>query len=209
MSLAILPLAITMLVGPGIMADVVLITAPKPVRVSAAFVVGVAVATTVGVTVAFILASLLGNSISLGKPSDGGSIGNAIQYLLVGLLIAAAVKSYVGRETAEPPRWMGALQTADPGRAFKTGMLLIWLMPSDLVIMLTVGVNLAHNGVSPIAALPFGAATTLVAALPMLAYLLFRNRAERLTPKVRDWMNTNSWLVNIVAYVAFIVLILA
>lgn len=209
MSLAILPLAITMLVGPGIMADVVLITAPKPVRVSAAFVVGVAVATTVGVTVAFVLASLLGNSISLGKPSDGGSIGNAIQYLLVGLLIAAAVKSYVGRETAEPPRWMGALQTADPGRAFKTGMLLIWLMPSDLVIMLTVGVNLAHNGVSPIAALPFVAATTLVAALPMLAYLLFRNRAERLTPKVRDWMNTNSWLVNIIAYVAFIVLILA
>ncbi len=104
---------------------------------------------------------------------------------------------------------MGALQTADPGRAFKTGMLLIWLMPSDLVIMLTVGVNLAHNGVSPISALPFVAATTLVAALPMLAYLLFHRRAERLTPKVRDWMNANSWLVNIIAYVAFIVLILS
>jgi len=190
------------------MADIVLITAPKPVRVSAGFVVGVAVATTVGVTVAFVLVSLLGNSIPLGKPSDGGSIGNVIQYLLVGLLIAAAVRSYVGRDTAEPPRWMGALQTADPGRAFKTGMLLIWLMPSDLVIMLTVGVNLAHNGVSPISALPFVAATTLVAALPMLAYLLFRRRAERLTPKVRDWMNANSWLVNIIAYVAFIALIL-
>ncbi len=86
------------------MADIVLITAPKPVRVSAGFVVvGVAVATTVGVTVAFVLVSLLGNSISLGKPSDGGSIGNVIQYLLVGLLIAAAVRSYVGRDTAEPP----------------------------------------------------------------------------------------------------------
>jgi hypothetical protein len=27
-------------------------------------------------------------------------------------------------------------------------------------------------------------------------------------PKVRDWMNTHSWLVNIIAYVAFIALIL-
>lgn len=208
MNLEVLPLAVTMLVGPGIMADVVLITASRPVRVSVAFVVGVAVATTVGVLVALALASLLGNSLSLDNASDGGSIGRIIQYLLVGLLIYLAVKSYLGRETAEPPRWMGALQNADPRRAFTTGMLLIWVMPSDLIIMLTVGVNLAHNGASPVAALPFVAATALVAALPLLAYLLFRRRAQRLTPKVRDWMNANSWLVNIIAYVAFIALIL-
>jgi hypothetical protein len=28
-------------------------------------------------------------------------------------------------------------------------------------------------------------------------------------PKVRDWMNANSWLVNIIVYGIFIVLILA
>ena len=27
-------------------------------------------------------------------------------------------------------------------------------------------------------------------------------------PKVRDWMNTHSWLVNIIVYFVFIVLIL-
>jgi hypothetical protein len=27
-------------------------------------------------------------------------------------------------------------------------------------------------------------------------------------PKVRHWMNTNSWLVNIIVYVIFILLIL-
>jgi hypothetical protein len=27
-------------------------------------------------------------------------------------------------------------------------------------------------------------------------------------PKVRDWMNKNSWLVNIIVYVVFILLIL-
>jgi hypothetical protein len=208
MNLDFLPLAITMMVGPGIMADVVLITAPRPVKVSAAFVVGVAIATTIGVLVALALASVLGESVSLGSTSSNGSLGHIIQYLMVGLLIFLAVKSYLGRETAEPPRWLGALQNADPRRAFTTGLLLIWVMPSDLIIMLTVGVNLAHKGVSPVAALPFVAATALVAALPLLAYLLFRRRAKRLTPKVRDWMNANSWLVNIFAYVAFIALIL-
>jgi hypothetical protein len=28
-------------------------------------------------------------------------------------------------------------------------------------------------------------------------------------PKVRDWMNTNSWLVNIIVCIVFIVLILS
>jgi hypothetical protein len=209
MSLDILPLAITMMVGPGIIADIVLITAPKPVRVSVAFVLGVAIATTAGVLVALALASLLGSGIGLGHPSDKGSIGNVIQYVLVGLLAAAALRTYLRRDTIQTPRWMGALQNAQPRRAFATGALLIWVMPSDLIIMLTVGVNLAHNHASVVAALPSAAATALVAALPMLAYLLFRRRAQQLMPKVRDWMNAHSWLVSIIAYVVFILLILS
>jgi threonine/homoserine/homoserine lactone efflux protein len=207
MDLDILPLAITMMVGPGIMADIVLITAPKPVKVSAAFVAGVAIATTIGVLAAYALASLLASSVSLGAPSNGGSIGNVIQYLLVALLVFLAIRSYVQRETAEPPTWMGVLQNADPRRAFTTGLLLIWVMPSDIIIMLTVGMHLAQNDAGLVDALPFIAATALVAALPILLYLLFRRRAQRLMPKVRDWMNANSWLVNIIAYVAFIALI--
>jgi Sap-like sulfolipid-1-addressing protein len=102
---------------------------------------------------------------------------------------------------------MGALQNADPKRGFVTGHLLIWVMPTD-IIMLTVGVNFEHNDAGLLTALPFIAATALVAALPLLAYLLFHRRAQRLMPKVRDWMNVNSWLLNIIAYGVFIVLIL-
>jgi hypothetical protein len=50
--------------------------------------------------------------------------------------------------------------------------------------------------------------TVLIAALPILAYLLFRRRAEAAMPKVRDWMNANSWLVNIIVFGIFIILIL-
>jgi threonine/homoserine/homoserine lactone efflux protein len=203
MNLQILPLAITMMAGPQIMAAIIFVTAPKALRVSVPFLAGVTIATTVGVIITTTIASLL----SLGDPSDSGSSGNIIQYVLVGLLVALAVKNYMGRETAEPPGWLGALQQADAKRAFMTGLLVILLMPSDLIIMLTVGTNLAQNNAGLVAALPFIGATVLVAALPLLFFLLFHRRAETFMPKVRDWMNSNSWLVNIIVCGVFIALI--
>ena len=208
MSLAVIPLAITMNAGPQIMSAIIFVTAPKALKLSAYFLAGVVIAVTLGLTITYTLASVLGNTISLGDPSDSGSLGNIIQYVLVGLLVVLSIKSYVGRETSEPPRWLGALQNAKPRTAFTTGLLLLSVFPSDLVILVTVGVNLAQNNASLVGALPFMVATILIAALPVLSYLLFRHRAKQLMPKVRDWMNTNSWLVNIIVYVVFILLIL-
>jgi Sap, sulfolipid-1-addressing protein len=207
MSLEILPLAITMMAGPQIMSAIIFLTTPKPVKVSSSFVAAVAIATTVGVIIARALGALLGNIVPLGDTSDPRSIGHIIQYLLVGLLVFFAVKNYVNRETIEPPRWLGTLQSADWKTAVKTGLLLILLFPSDLIILLTVGVNLEHNDLGLVGALPFIAATTLIAALPLLLYLLFHSRAQRLMPQVRDWMNTHSWLVNIIVCVIFVALI--
>ena len=207
MTLQILPLAITMNAGPQIMSALIFVTAQKPLKLSAAFLAGVAIAVTGGVTLTFTLATLLGNGIPLGDPSNSGSLGNILQYLLVGLLVFLAIKSYVRRETTEPPRWLGTLQNAKPSTAFKTGLLLLSVFPSDFIILLTVGTNLAQNNARLLAALPFIALTILIAALPVLFYLLFRRRAQRAMPKVRDWMNANSWLVNIIVYVIFIVLI--
>ena len=209
MNLAVLPLAITMNAGPQIMSAIVFVTAPKPLKLSAYFLAGVVIAVTAGVTLTYTLASVLGNSISLGDPSNSGSIGNIIQYVLVGLLVFLSIRSYVRRETSEPPRWLGTLQNAKPRTAFTTGLLLLSVFPSDLMILVSVGVNLSQQNASLLGAVPFMVATILIAALPVLSYLLFRRRAERAMPKVRDWMNTHSWLVNIIVYVVFILLILA
>ena len=209
MSINVLPLAVTMLVGPGIMIAIVLITSERAVPASVAYVAGFGVAVAIGTAIATGIAALLGSGIDLGDSSDSGSTGTIIQVVLVGLLILASIKQYLGRETAEPPSWLGKMQTATPGTAFKTGLVIVPVMPSDVVIMLTVGTNITQSDSSLAAALPFIGLTTLVAALPLLAYVLFRRRAERAMPKVRDWMNTHSWLVNIIAYGIFIVLILA
>jgi Sap, sulfolipid-1-addressing protein len=208
MSLSVNPLAITMNAGPQIMSAIIFVTTPKALKLSAYFLIGVVIAVTAGVTITYTLASVLGGSISLGDPSDSGSIGNIIQYVLVGLLVILSIRSYLTRATSEPPRWLGTLQNAKPRTAFMAGLLLLSIFPSDFVVLITVGVNLAQHNVGLVAALPFIEATILIAALPVLSYLLFRHRAQRLMPKVRDWMNKNSWLVSIIVYVILILLIL-
>jgi Sap-like sulfolipid-1-addressing protein len=208
MNLEILPLAITMMAGPAIMAAIIFVTHPQAVRVSLAYLVGVAIGTTVGVAIFAGLASLLGDNVSLGDSSDTGSAGTIIQIALVALLIAAAIKNYVRRETVEPPKWLGKLMAADARKALVAGLLVILLGPSDIVVMLTVGTNLEHSGASLVDAVPFIVATVLIAALPLLGFVLFQRRARTAMPKVRDWVNTHAWLVNIAVCCIFIALIL-
>ena len=54
----------------------ILLTHPKPVPVSLAFLLGVAAAAVTGTTIYFLLAG----RINLGDPSDGTSTGRLIQY---------------------------------------------------------------------------------------------------------------------------------
>jgi Sap, sulfolipid-1-addressing protein len=194
MDAAILPLAITMMAGPQILSAIIFVTSENPVRVSLAYIGAVGITTAATVFVWTVLAGALGDGVSLRESSEPTT---------------ASMKAYLGRETSEPPKWMGKLQGATPARAFALGVLLIALMPSDFVIEMTTGVHLESEGQPFSAALPFIGLTALIAALPLLFYLLFRRRAEVLMPKVRDWMNANSWLVNIAVYALFIVLILA
>ncbi|MGH3730234.1 MAG: GAP family protein [Micromonosporaceae bacterium] len=208
MQLDVLPLAITMMAGPQIMAAIVFVTAEQPVRVSLAFLAGVLAATLVGLTLARLVAAVLGGVASFGDAGDRGSLGTVIQLVLVGLLVVLALRSYLGRRTATAPSWLGNLLSAGPGRALAIGFLVILLMPSDVVVMLTVGANLEQHDADLTAALPLVAATSVIAALPLLTYLLFRGRAARMMPLVRDWMNTHSWLINILVCLLFIVLIL-
>ena len=206
----ILPLAITMMMGPQIMSAIIFVTVEKkPVRVSLAFLTGVVCAVTIGVLIAMGLASLLDNSVDLGDSSGQSTTGKIIELVLVGILALLILKNYLGRETAEPPKWMGTLQTAEPKRAFRTGLLVIFLMPSDVVIMLTTGLQLKSHDLAFREALPFIGLTVLIASIPLLAYVLFHKRAVVTMPKVRKWMNDNSWLVNIIALAFFIVIILA
>jgi Sap, sulfolipid-1-addressing protein len=204
MSTAILPLAVTMMAGPQEMTAIIFVTHRTPVKVSLAFLTGVTAAMVLGTTIYYLLAG----TIDLGDPSSAGSSGTIIQLVLVGLLAFLALRTYRHRETIEPPKWLGGMLQASPTKALVMGFLLIFVMPTDIASMMTVAVNLQHGDGSLIDALPFWGLTLLIAALPILSYVLFGKRAKTAMPKVRDWMYANSWLVNIIVIGIFIVLIL-
>lgn len=209
MDFHVLPLAITMMAGPQIVSAIIFVTSKQAVRVSVAFLTGVLAATVAGVAIARGLVALLGNAVSFDDSFANSTVGRVIQYILVGLLALLALKNYLRRETSEPPKWLSTLVTAEPRKALATGLLLILLMPSDIVVMFTVAVTLEKDHENLGAAVPFILATLLIAALPLLGYLLFRHPAERAMPRVRDWTNSHSWLINICVCAIFILLILS
>jgi hypothetical protein len=206
----VLPLAVTMMAGPQIISSIIFVTRESgAVRVSLAYVSAIFLAACVGILICIGLAKLLGNAVDLtGSGGEGSTAAKVIQIVLVGLLIVRALMIYVNRADSEPPKWLGTLQTATPRRAFEIGALLILLFPGDVVVMLTTGVHLVSEGHSWFDALPLILLTTLIAASPLLFYLLFRRRAAAVMPGVRDWMNANSWVINILVCLVFVALIL-
>jgi hypothetical protein len=57
-------------------------------------------------------------------------------------------------------------------------------------------------------ALPFILLTLFFLALPALAVLALGQRAKAVLPKVRDWMDDNSWIVSEIVLVFFIAIVL-
>jgi hypothetical protein len=186
----VLPLAIVMSAGPQIVTAVFLATSRDARRNSLAFLASVAAATTIGVTVFY----LVGNAVSGDELEDSGR--NWLDYLIVALLLFLAVRVFMQRKNTEPPKWMGRLETADPRFSAKIGLLLYLLMPTDVISMATVGAYLAREGAPWVHSLPFIVLTVLIAGLPLIALLLMGRRAETVLPSVRSWMNANSWIIS-------------
>jgi Sap, sulfolipid-1-addressing protein len=200
----VLPLAFVMIAGPQIISAVFFATAESWGRSSAAYVVGAALSITMVVTASYLLANVIGGD---GGGDDSGSRG--IDYAIVALLVFAMVHVFRKRSESEPPKWMGKLQSATPGFAFGLGFLLLGFFPSDLVTSLTVGGHLANDGDPWWYVLPFVLLTVLLLALPALFVVVLGHRARAILPRVRDWMNTNSWIVSEIVIVFFIVIVLS
>ena len=113
------------------------------------------------------------------------------------------------RKTAEPPEWMGKLQTATPKFAFRLGIALLGVFPSDLITSLSVGAFLAAQGDPWWYYLAFLALTLLFLALPALLLVIMGKRAEAVLPKARDWMNENSWIVNELVLLLFVGIVIS
>ena len=197
--LTVLPLAVVMVAGPQLLSAIFLATSEQWRRNSAAYVVGAGISISIVVTAAYTLAT--------GTRSAGAS-NTTLSWVVVALLLVAAVNVYRTRETAEPPKWMGKLTGANPRFSFRLGFLLLGAFPTDVLTSVAVGATLSSEGAPLLDASGFVLATLLLLALPSLAVLALGERGERFLPEARNWMTDNSWVVNEVVIALFLVLTL-
>jgi hypothetical protein len=200
----VLPLAFVMVAGPQIISAFFFATSDAWKKLSAAYVLGAAVSISLVVGVSYLVAK--GATTSTEEAESGL---RPVDYAILALLLFAMVHNFLGRKESEPPKWMGRLQHATPKTALVLGFLLLGFFPSDLVTAISVGAFLAHNGDTYLQALPYIGLTLLLLGSPALGVALMGSRAHAFLPKVRDWMNDNSWIVSEVVIVFFIVIILS
>jgi hypothetical protein len=202
--LQILPLTLVMVMGPQILTAIFLVTSRQPVRNSIAMLIGVLLAASLGLAIWFGLADAIG----LEPKGEGESGPSTVDYVLAALLAALAVHVVLTRGTAQTPKWMNALQEAEPKRAFALGFALILLMPTDIAATISTTGYLHDAGLDRVDGWPLVAGTTLLMALPLIGFLLLGKRAERALPRIRDGLTTNAWVVNLVVIVYFITQVL-
>ena len=191
----VLPMAFVMIAGPQILSAIFLATSENWRRNSAAYVGGAALSITAIVTIAYFVGSGV---------SDAGASDDTLDIVVLVLLVAAALRTFLKREEAEPPKWMGKLQTASPRFSFRLGFLLLGVFPTDILTSWAVGTYLTTHGSPWWHYLPFVGLTLLFLALPAILILVFGQRAQAFMPKARDWMRTNSWVVSEIVIVFFI-----
>jgi hypothetical protein len=201
---ATLPLAFVMIAGPQIISSFFFATSEKWKSVSATYVLGAAVSLLAVVTAAY----LIGKGITSGGSDGGDSKSDTLDYVIVGLLLVAMAYVFHGRKRTEPPKWMGKLETATTRFSFILGFLLLGVFPSDLICSIVIGTHLANHGDPWWHALPFVFLALFLLSLPALMVLALGQRAKALMPKIRDWMNKNSWIVSEIVLVFFIVIVL-
>jgi len=188
-----------MIAGPQILTSIFLATSEHWARNTAAYIFGAALSITLTVSLAYLLSS--------GHPRKSGS-NKVVDIIILVLLVAAMVHAFLTRKKADPPKWMGKLETASPRYSFQLGFLLLGLFPGDILTSLAVGAFMASHGEPWWHVLPFVGLTLLLLALPLLIVLAFGKRGRAFLPKARDWMNANSWIVSEIVLVFFIVIVI-
>jgi hypothetical protein len=199
----LMPLAVVMIAGPQIISAVFLATSVDWRRSSLAYVGGAALSITTFVTASYFIVKGLKSGAS---SSSKHSVSTTVDWVVLGLLLFAALHVFLKRHESEPPKWMGKLQDANAKFALTLGVALLGVFPTDIATSFAVGSKLARADDPWWQSLGFIAFTLLLLALPMILVLLMGDRAKEFLPKVRNWMNANSWVVSEFVLAIFIAL---
>ncbi len=204
--LTVLPLAVVMVAGPQIISAIFLASSKDAKRSSLAFLVGAGIAVLVALTVWYFVFHAIHAGGGHGK---NDKTRHLIDWIVLAVLVALMVMVFARRKRNQPPKWMSKLEEANPRFAFGLGFLLFVAMPSDEATMVAVAGSLAGHHKPWWHLLPFWFLTLLFLALPLLALLVFGQRAAAALPKIRNWANAHSWWVSEAVILIFVGIVVA
>ncbi|MDW3846926.1 GAP family protein [Micromonospora sp. BRA006-A] len=205
--LTVLPLAFVMVAGPQLISAVFLAASRDPRRSSVAYLAGAALGTLVALTVWYGVFRVIRYSAGNGTKDSGSR--HLIDWIVLVLLAALMVITFLRRKRNQPPGWMRKLEDTRPPFAFGLGLLLFVAMPSDEVTMASVAGSLAGHDKPWWHLLPFLILTVLLLALPLLALVMLGARAERLLPRLRDWSDAHSWIISELVILVFVAIVVS
>jgi hypothetical protein len=199
----ILPLAFVMIAGPQIVSAFFLATSDRWAANSFAYILGAAISITTVVTIAYFVARGAKHTAGSGHKH---TIDRIIDGVVVVLMLFLIVRVYLKRKTTKPPKWMGKLQTAEPKFALVLGIALLGVFPTDIASSISAGLHVARHDDAWWQCLPFVGLTLLFLGAPALGVVLLGSKAKVTLPKIRDWMNENSWVISEAVLVFFVAL---
>ncbi|HND46601.1 MAG TPA: GAP family protein [Chitinophagales bacterium] len=202
-NIPVLPLSLTVMLGPQILVAVLLITRKDPIKSSVIYITAVLATLILTTFIYYELASLIGlKDLSIaGRP--------LLKHLLIILFIYLIIRSIKNRNNiTEAPKWMQNITSASLRKIFVIGLTLIAIMPTDIIATFSVGSILNSNSQPFIAALPFFGAVALIAGLPLLAYLSLGKKGPIYLEQFNTWLNTNGYLINVIVLIFFIMMMI-
>ena len=195
----LLPVALGVAISPvPIIAVILMLLSPRATAASVAFMVGWVLGIIAVVTV---VALLVDPAVS--DTSDPSLTASIVKIVLGVAALALGVKQWQSRpargEAAKLPGWMSAIDKVTPVRALALALALAALNPKNLTLCLAGGVTIGGADLATSetvwALAVFVAIASSTVVVPVVGYLLARNRVAQPLDSLRDWLTDNNAVV--------------
>ncbi len=188
----ILPLALGVAISPiPIIAAILMLFSVRAGSTSSGFLIG----WVLGIVVATGLFTALAGTASTGD--EPPTWAGWTKIILGTLLLAVGVRQFRGRHAGHgTPKWMSAIDSLTFGKALGLGFLLSAVNPKNLLMAIAAGVAIGAAGLSTggdiVAVAVFTVIAASTVAVPVIAYLVSRERMRRPLDVMKAWLQDNN-----------------
>ncbi len=147
--------------------------------------------------------AMLCMSAGAASQDDPSALGKIIAFILGALLIAFAVKEFLGRpkdgEKAKTPKWFDKMSSISPLGAAGFGVFLSALNPKNLLLSISAGTAVGALNAAVSHEFAAAIAYTLIASasiiVPTVAFLVAGKRLDKALDSMRVWLVQNNAVI--------------